>query len=150
MTGLRVEYVYGPKKLVSALWFAHQFIVTCLNGPAQYAALSVLNGSQNCVKEMVREFDRRRRLVYKRLNEIDGFDCMLPKGAFYVFPNITAFGMSSDEFVEFLLREAKVATAPGSSFGSYGEGYIRISYASSYQKLEEALDRIEKAVGHIK
>jgi aspartate/methionine/tyrosine aminotransferase len=75
---------------------------------------------------------------------------MLPKGAFYVLSDITAFGMSSDKFVEFLLKEAKVATAPGSSFGSYGEGYIRISYASSYQKLEEALDRIEKAVGHIK
>jgi aspartate/methionine/tyrosine aminotransferase len=74
---------------------------------------------------------------------------MLPKGAFYVLLDITAFGMSSDKFVEFLLKEAKVATAPGSSFGGYGEGYIRIFYASSYQKLEEALDRIEKAVGHI-
>jgi aspartate/methionine/tyrosine aminotransferase len=96
--------------------------------------LATLNGSQNCVKEIVREFDGRRRLVYKRLNEIEGFGCMLPKGAFYVFPNITALGMSSDEFTEFLLKEAKVATAPGSSFGSYGERYIRISYASSYEE----------------
>jgi len=75
---------------------------------------------------------------------------MLPKGAFYVFPNIKAFGMSSKEFAEFLLEEARVTVAPGSSFGSYGEGYIRISYASSYEKLEEALDRIEKAVKQIK
>jgi aminotransferase len=150
MTGLRVGYVYGPRKLVSALWLAHQFVVGCVNGPAQYAALAALKGSQDCVKEMVRQFDRRRRLVYNRLNEIEGFGCMLPKGAFYVFPNIRAFGMSSEEFAEFLLKEARVATAPGSSFGSYGEGYIRISYASSYEDLEEALDRIEKAVKHIK
>lgn len=74
-----------------------------MNEPAQYAALAALNGSQNCVKEMVREFEKRRPLVYKRLNAIEGFRCMAPKGAFYVAPNITAFVMSSDEFAEFLL-----------------------------------------------
>lgn len=146
MTGLRVGYVYGPKELLSALWLAHRFVVACVNGLAQYAALAALKGPQEFVKEMVREFKRRRDLVYKRLNEIEGFGCMLPKGAFYAFPNIKAFSMSSEEFTEFLVKKARVTTAPGSSFGSYGEGYIRISYAASYENLEEALDRIEKAV----
>lgn len=150
MTGLRVGYVYGSKELLSPLWLAHQFVVACVNGPAQYTALAALKGPQDFVKEVVREFDMRRHLVYKRVNEIEGFSCMLPKGAFYVFPNIKAFGMSSKEFAEFLLKEARVSVAPGSSFGSYGEGYIRISYATSYEKLEEALDRIEKTVKKIR
>lgn len=150
MTGLRVGYIYGPKELISPLWLAHQFVVACVNGPAQYAALAALKGPQDFVKEVVREFDRRRRLVYSRVNEIEGFGCMLPKGAFYVFPNIKAFGMSSEEFTAFLVKKARVTVAPGSSFGSYGEGYIRISYATSYEELEEALDRVEKAVKQIK
>jgi aspartate/methionine/tyrosine aminotransferase len=95
---------------------------------------------------MVQEFDRRRHLVYKRLNEIKGFKCALPKGAFYVFPNIGDFGLSSEEFAGFLVRDARITTVPGSAFGSYGEGYIRISYAAAYRQLEEALNRIEKAV----
>jgi aminotransferase len=150
MTGLRVGYVYAPKELLSPLWLVHQFIVTCVNGPAQYAALAALKGSQDFVNQVVREFDIRRHLVHKRVNEIEGFCCMLPKGAFYVFPSIKTFGMSSKEFAEFLLKEARVTVAPGSSFGSYGEGYIRVSYASSYEKLEEALDRVEKTVKQLK
>jgi len=146
MTGLRVGFVYGPKELVSPLWLAHQYTVACVNSLAQYVALAALEGPQDFVKEMVQEFDRRRRLVYKRLDEIGGFNCLLPKGAFYVFPNVTAFGMSSEELAEFLVREAHVTTVPGSAFGSYGEGYMRISYAAAYEQLEEALNRIEKAV----
>jgi aminotransferase len=146
MTGLRVGFVCGPKELISWLWLVHQYTVACVDSLAQYVALAALKGSQNCVGEMVREFDRRRRLVYKRLNEIDGFRCLLPKGAFYAFPNIKAFGLSSEQFAEFLLREAQVMTVPGSYFGSLGEGYIRFSYAAAYEQLEEALDRIEKAV----
>ncbi len=150
MTGLRVGYVYGPKELISPLWLAHQYTVACANSPAQYAALAAIRGSQDFVRKMVQEFDRRRHLVYKRLNEIKGFKCVLPKGAFYVFPNIRDFGMSSEEFAEFLVRDAHVTTVPGSAFGSYGEGYIRISYAAAYEQLEEALNRIEKAVKKFK
>jgi aminotransferase len=146
MTGLRVGYVYGPKELISPLWLAHQYTVACANSLTQYAALAALRGSQDFVREMVQEFDRRRHLVYQRLNETEGFKCALPKGAFYVFPNIKDFCMSSEEFAEFLLREAHVTTVPGSSFGGYGEGYIRISYAAAYEQLEEALNRIEKVV----
>lgn len=146
MTGLRVGYVYGPKPLISSLWLAHQYLVACVDTLAQYTAVAALKGSQTFVNDMVKEFDRRRHLVYERLNEIDGFECSLPKGAFYAFPNIKHFEMSSEEFAEFLIKEAHVATVPGSAFGSQGEGYIRLSYAASYNKLEEALDRIERAV----
>ena len=146
MTGLRVGYVYGPKELISELWLAHQYTVACVNSISQYAALAALRGPQDFVSDTKREFDRRRQLVYKRLNEINGFKCRLPKGAFYIFPNIKAFKMSSEQFAEYLLKEAHVATVPGSAFGSYGEGYIRISYTASYEQLGEALDRIEKAV----
>jgi len=150
MTGLRVGYVYGPKELISSIWLMHQYTVACVNSLAQYIALAALRGPQDFVRNMVKEFDRRRRLVHKRLNEIEGFDCALPKGAFYVFPNIKGFGMSSEEFVAFLVREAHVTVVPGSAFGSYGEGYIRISYAAAYEQLEEALNRIEKAVKRLR
>jgi len=146
MTGLRIGYVYGPKELISPLWLVHQYTVACVNSLAQYVAVEALNGSQDFVEDMVREFDRRRHLVYKRLNEVEGFRCALPNGAFYAFPNIEAFGMSSEEFSELLVKKAHVITVPGSAFGSHGEGYIRISYAAAYEQLEEALDRIEEAV----
>lgn len=150
MTGLRVGYVYGPKELISPLWLCHQYFVACVDTFAQYAALGALKGPQDFVNNMVAEFDRRRRLVFKRLNEIGGFSCFLPKGAFYMFPSVKAFNMSSEEFAHFLLKEARVATVPGSSFGSYGEGYIRISYATAYEQLEEAFNRVEKAVRKLK
>lgn len=150
MTGLRVGYVYGPSELVAPLWLAHQYTVACVNSLAQYAALAALKGSQDFVRSMVQEFDRRRHLVHDRLDEIGGFSCVLPKGAFYVFPNISSFGMTSEEFAGFLAKEAHVATVPGSAFGSYGEGYLRISYAAAYDELEEAMNRIEKAVKKLK
>jgi aminotransferase len=146
MTGLRVGFICGAKDLISPLWLVHQYTVACVDSLAQCVALAALTGSQGFVKDMVREFDRRRRLVYKRLNKIEGFNCALPEGAFYVFPNIKDFGMSSEQFAEFLIREARIATVPGSAFGSHGEGYIRVSYATTYELLEEALNRIEKAV----
>jgi aspartate/methionine/tyrosine aminotransferase len=146
MTGLRVGFVYGPKELISPLWLVHQYNVSCVNSLAQYVALEALNGPQDFVKKMVREFDRRRHLVHERLNEIKGFDCALPRGAFYVFPNITNIGASSEKIAEFLIQAAHVATVPGSAFGSYGRNNLRISYAAAYEQLEEALDRIERAV----
>lgn len=146
MTGLRVGFVYGPKELIAPLWLVHQYTITCVDSIAQYVALAALTAPRNFVQEMLKEFDRRRHLVHKRLNEIEGFSCALPKGAFYVFPNIKAFGMSSEAFTQFLLKEARVMTMPGSAYGKYGEGYTRISYAASYVKLEEAMDRIETAV----
>ncbi|MBS7607713.1 MAG: pyridoxal phosphate-dependent aminotransferase [Candidatus Bathyarchaeia archaeon] len=150
MTGLRIGYIYGPKELISPIWLVHQYLVACVDNFAQYAALAALKGPQDFVENMVREFDRRRRFVFKRINEIEGFKCALPKGAFYFFPNIKHFQMSSEHFADLLLKEARVATVPGSTFGSYGEGYIRISYAAAYEQLEEAMDRIEKTVKKLK
>ena len=150
MTGLRVGFVYGPKELISPLWLVHQYNVTCVNSLAQYIALAALKGPQNFVTEMVREFDRRRHLVHERLNEIEGFNCTLPKGAFYVFPNIKRTRMSSEKAAEFLIQEAQVATVPGSAFGCYGENYLRISYSAAYEQLQEALDRIERSVKKLK
>jgi aspartate/methionine/tyrosine aminotransferase len=145
MTGLRIGYVCGPKELIAPLWLMHQYTVACVDSPWQYAALAALRGPQDLGGEMVREFDRRRRLVHKRLNEIKNCRCTLPKGAFYAFPNIKDSGKTSEDFAEFLLREAGVITVPGSAFGNHGEGYIRISYAAAYEQLDEALERMESA-----
>jgi aspartate/methionine/tyrosine aminotransferase len=150
MTGLRVGYIYGPKELISFLWLVHQYTVACVDSLAQHIALAALKGPQDFVTNMVHEFDIRRHLVHKRLMEIGGFNCSPPKGAFYVFPNIKDFGMSSEDFAQFLAKEANVATVPGSAFGVHGEGYLRISYAAAYEKLEEALNRIEWAVKKIR
>jgi len=150
MTGYRVGYAYGPTDLINAMKLVHQYTIACINAPAQYAALAALEGPQDFVKEMVREFDRRRRLLYSRLNEIEGFKARLPKGAFYAFPNVEAFKMPSEKFCDQLLFRARVATVPGSAFGEYGEGYIRLSYATSYDQLEKALDRIEQTVKELR
>ena len=147
MTGLRVGYALGPREVISPMMLAHQNITACVNGPAQYAAVAALEGSQKFVGDMVREFDRRRRLLHSRLNEIEGFSCPLPEGAFYAFVDIEEFGEPSEKISEHLLNKGKIVTVPGSAFGRYGEGYLRFSYATAYEKIEEALDRIEKIAG---
>ena len=96
---------------------------------------------------MVEYYDRNRHLIVDGLNRINGFSCLCPKGAFYVFPNITGFGMSSNEAAEYILEKTHVVTAPGSAFGPDGEGYIRICYASKYEDIQEALRRMEVAFG---
>ena len=96
---------------------------------------------------MVRYYDRNRHLIVDGLNEIKGFSCYCPKGAFYVFPNITGFGMSSAETAEYILEKTHVVTSPGSAFGPDGEGYIRICYASKYEQIQEALARMREAFG---
>jgi len=145
MTGFRVGYAYGPRRLIAPMALAHQFSVACVDGPAQYGALAALKGPQDFVKKMVAEFDRRRHLVFSRLRETEGFRCSLPRGAFYAFPNIEDFGVSSEKFAEYLLNNARVITVPGSAFGKHGEGCLRLSYATAYNQLEEALNRLEKA-----
>ena len=150
MTGLRVGYVYGPRKLISSLWLVHQYVVSCVNSAAQSIALAALREPQDFVANMVCGFNRRRLLVHKRLNELEGVRCLLPKGAFYAFPNMKAFKKTSEELANFIAREAHVMTVPGSAFGCYGEGYLRLSYAAADDELEEALSRIEKVVKKLK
>lgn len=146
MTGFRLGFVYGPADLISSMLLVHQYLLACVDGPAQYGGLAALEGAQDCVDEMVQEFNRRRLLIHSRLNKMEGVHCLLPKGAFYVFPNVKSFGMSSEFLAEYLVKEAKVVTVPGSGFGVNGEGYLRLSYAASYEQIEEALDRIEDAL----
>jgi aminotransferase len=150
MTGFRIGYVFGPEELITPMMLAHQFSVACVSGPAQYAAVRALEGPQNFVNDMVAEFDRRRRLLYERLNEIEGFSCRLPRGAFYAFANIKEFGQPSESLAAFLLNKGKVVTVPGSAFGKHGEGYLRFSYATAYDKIGEALDRIKRVVKDFK
>ena len=150
MTGFRVGYVFGPKELITPMMLTHQFSVACVSGQAQYAAVAALEGPQSFVKDMIAEFDRRRKLLHGRLNEIEGFSCKLPKGAFYAFANVKEFGESSESLATFLVNKGKVVTVPGSAFGKHGEGYLRFSYATAYDKIGEALDRIERAVKDFK
>lgn len=147
MTGFRVGYICGPEHVVTNLIKLHENMIASVPEPMQMAAAEALYNGQKDVEEMVRYYDRNRRLIVDGLNRIKGFSCHNPKGAFYVFPNITGFGMSSVEAAELILEKTHVVTAPGSTFGEGGEGFIRICYASKYEQIKEALERMEKAFG---
>ncbi len=146
MAGFRVGYVAGPKDLIQVMTRLHIYTTVSAPTVSQIAAVEALTSDQSCVQEMRREYDRRRKLITKRLEEIPRISCLRPEGAFYAFPNITKLGMSSVEVSNFFLKKAKVLVVPGSEFGKYGEGYVRMSYATAYDKIEEAMDRIEKVV----
>jgi len=150
MPGFRVGYAAGPEQVINAMKKVHIYSSICAPTISQLAALEALRGPQTAVGKMVEEYDRRRRLITRRLNEVPGFSCVKPKGAFYVFPNIKEFGMRSLDFSRWLIEKARVATVPGTEFGRCGEGYIRCSYATSYKKIEIALDRIERVVKSFK
>ena len=145
MAGFRIGWASGPEKLVSLMTKLHIF--TSLTAPtlSQLAAMDAMKGPQKCVADMRKEYDRRRKLIVKRLNEM-GLTCKEPKGAFYAFPSIRDFGMNSLKISEWLLKEAKVAVVPGTEFGMHGEGYVRCSYATKYGLIEKAMDRMEKAL----
>jgi len=150
MPGWRVGYAAGPKDIIQSMTRIHIYCGLCSPTISQLAAIEALEGDQKCVKEMRDEYDRRRKLIIKRLKEIPKITCLKPEGAFYFFPNITGLKMKSTEVVHFLLKKAKVLTVPGTEFGKYGEGYIRMSYATAYEKIEEALNRIEKVIRKLK
>jgi aminotransferase len=144
MTGWRVGYVASSASLADAMAKVNTAANSCVSQISQIAALEALTGPQDSVKEMLSVYKERRSIIVKRLNEINGFDCPLPKGAFYAFPNITGTRLNSFDLSMKILETAHVATVPGSSFGSEGEGYLRLSYANSKQNIEAALDRISK------
>ena len=150
MPGWRVGYAAGPKDIIQSMTRMHIYAGLCSPTISQLAAVEALEGDQKCVKEMRDEYDRRRKLIIKRLKEIPKISCLKPEGAFYAFPNITGLKMKSTEVVQFFLKKARVLTVPGTEFGKYGEGYIRMSYATAYEKIEEALNRIEKVVRKVK
>lgn len=142
MTGLRIGYLAAPENLMIQAYKIHQYLIMSAPTTSQRAAATALRECEDDVKAMIAEYDRRRKMLVQRLNAI-GLTTFEPKGAFYAFPQITSTGLSSEQFADRLLEEEKVAVIPGAGFGKGGEGFIRISYAASYEKIEKALDRIE-------
>ncbi len=143
MTGWRIGYACGPKEIIYAMTKIHQYTMMCVPIMSQIAGIEALKNGEKSVQEMKREYKRRREFVVSALNEI-GLSCHKPEGAFYAFPSIKDTHLSSMEFSRRLLKEEKVAVVPGTAFGSSGEGYIRISYASSMDNIKEALGRIKR------
>ncbi len=149
MTGWRIGYAAGPRDIIAAMTKIHQYSIMCAPTTGQIAACEALRHGARDVREMKKEYARRRELVHRRLNAM-GLTCAKPDGAFYIFPRIGETGLDSMTFSKRLLEEEKVAAVPGTAFGRIGEGFIRISYASSYDNLKEALDRIEKFVTRLR
>ena len=145
MTGWRLGYVAGPERIVKQMTKSHQYCIMCAPTTSQYAAVDALRNGDEDVKRMRESYDERRRYVLHALHEM-GIPCFEPEGAFYVFPCIRQFGMTSEEFSVRLLQEEKVAIVPGTAFGDCGEGYLRISYAYSIDDLKKALGRLRKFV----
>lgn len=141
MTGWRVGYVCAPPEIIAAMTKIHQYTIMCVSITSQMAASEALISGARSVQEMKREYNRRREFFIDGLNSI-GLSCKKPQGAFYAFPGIKKFGLSSLEFSQRLLKDKKVAVVPGTAFGACGEGYLRMSYASSSDNLKEALLRM--------
>ena len=145
MTGWRLGYLAAPKPLLEQMLKIHQYAIMCAPTTSQFAAVEALRNGDEDIAMMVEEYDRRRHYILSGLRTI-GVDCFEPRGAFYIFPDIRRFGLSSDEFCNRLLYEQKCAIVPGTAFGESGEGFARISYAYSVKHITEALSRIEKFV----
>ncbi len=148
MTGWRLGYAAGPKEIIRQMVKVHQYLIMSAPTTSQYAAIEALRNGDGDVARMRESYDERRRFLVKELREM-GLPCFEPLGAFYVFPNISRFGMTSEEFAKRLLMEQRVAVVPGSAFGECGEGFVRISYAYSVEDLKKALIKIEKFIDTI-
>ncbi len=149
MTGWRVGYVVAHKAIIDEMEKLMEHMVSGVTAVAQRAALAAIEGSQACVKEMVERYARRRELMYNGLNSIKGISCIRPESTFYAFPNISSFGMSSWDFAKYMVKEHKLALLPGSIFGENGEGFARLSFATSSKNIETALEKLEKGVACI-
>ena len=145
MTGWRLGYACGPRVIIEQMLKIHQFAIMCAPTTSQYAAVEALRNGDEDVAQMKEEYDGRRRYLLHRFKEM-GLECFEPYGAFYMFPSIQKFGMTSEEFATKLLEAEKVAVVPGTAFGASGEGFVRISYAYSLDDLKKALERIEKFI----
>jgi len=145
MTGWRLGYAAAPVSVLEAMMKVHQYVMMSAPTAAQYAALEALESGEEDVRGMVAEYDRRRRMAHQKLSEM-GLPAVEPRGAFYIFPDITSTGLSDLEFCERLLSEERVAVIPGSAFGESGRGFVRICYAAAYDDIEEAMSRISRFV----
>ena len=148
MTGWRIGYVCAPPEVIEMMMKVHQYTMMCAPITGQLAALEAIRHGERDVEEMVTDYNQRRRLFVTGLNDL-GLECRLPGGAFYAFPSISKFGLTSEEFAERLLKEEKVLVVPGDVFGAGGEGHVRCCYATATVKLEEALERIGRFVGRL-
>ena len=149
MTGWRMGFTAAPAEVTREMFKIHQFAIMCAPTTSQMAAIEALRAGDDDIEEMKAEYNRRRTHLVKRLRKM-GIGCFTPEGAFYVFPNIGGFGLSSEEFCEKLLMEYGVAIVPGTAFGACGEGFARISYAYSLKHIDAALDRMEKMIKDLK
>lgn len=148
MTGWRLGYTLAPREISKQMLKIHQFAIMCAPTASQFAAVEAVKNGDSDIEYMKSEYDGRRRFVVSGLRSI-GIDCFMPRGAFYVFPDISGFGMTSEQFCAELLQKKHVAIVPGSAFGECGEGFARISYAYSIRHLEKALKRIEEFVNEL-
>ena len=149
MTGWRLGYACGPEVIIKLMLKIHQFAIMCAPTTSQYAAVEALRECDDAVEEMRNEYDRRRRFMLSKLRGM-GLKVFEPYGAFYIFPNIAEFGLTSDEFATRFLTEEKVAVVPGTAFGDCGEGFLRMSYASSLSNLKTAMERLEKFIDRLR
>lgn len=149
MTGWRLGYLAAPRQIVTQILKIHQYMIMCSPTISQYAAIEALRNCEREVKNMVAEYNIRRRLIVESFNKM-GLECFDPEGAFYIFPCIKNTGLSSEEFCEKLLENQKVAVVPGNAFGESGEGFIRVSYAYSLKHLMEAVKRIQAFIDNLK
>ena len=143
MTGWRLGYAVGPAELIAAMRKIHQYTIMSAPTIAQLAVTGVLDEVEEAVERMRLEYDRRRKLIVEGFNTM-GLSCFEPRGAFYAFPSVAASGMDEHTFAETLLREEHVAVIPGSAFGDSGAGFVRACYATAYEQIEEALERIHR------
>jgi aminotransferase len=148
MTGWRLGYAVAHPELIQGMMKVHQIMAACAPTMLQSGAVTALEAEQGFIAEMVTEYQQRRDLIVDLLNDVPGFRCIKPEGAFYTFPDIRGTGMNSVDLCEFLLKEAKVGCVPGSTFGAMGKGFVRISYATSPEKLQEAGERMKRALSN--
>lgn len=149
MTGWRLGYACGPKQIIDQMTKIHQFAIMCAPTTSQYAAVEALRNGDEDVEQMRQSYNQRRRFLIHSFREM-GLECFEPYGAFYVFPCIKEFGMTSDEFATRFLEEEKVAAVPGTAFGASGEGFLRISYASSLENLKTAMERMNAFITRLR
>lgn len=149
MTGWRIGYAVANEMIIREMIKLQGHMIVHPSSISQKAAIAALRGPQDCVQKMIKEYEERRNLVVDGINKIPGITTLKPKGAFYLFPNISRLGLSSLDLAMYLLEKAGVVTVPGTSFGEYGEGYIRLSYSTSREKIIEAISRIEEAIAKL-
>lgn len=146
MTGMRLAWAVAPEAVIVVMTKLLENVLSSVNEGVQWGGVAALNGSQECVEEMKRQYRRRREIIVNGLNDMKGVSCLMPKGAFYAFPNISKLGLSSREFAMRLLKEKHVVVVPGTGFGEGGEGFVRLAYATSEENIREGLRRMKEFV----